>query len=109
MIEPAVALGIKPKTDEWPPIKSYAQLIKEDLPAPETLIEGMLHRGGKMLLGGGSKAFKSWSLIDLALSLHAGVPWWGQQCKMARVLFINFEIQAFYKNHNFDEKTSCKS
>ena len=93
MIEPAVALGIKPKTDEWPPIKSYAQLIKEDLPAPETLIEGMLHRGGKMLLGGGSKAFKSWSLIDLALSLHAGVPWWGQECKMARVLFINFEIQ----------------
>lgn len=93
MIEPAVALGIKPKTDEWPPIKSYAQLVKEDLPAPETLIEGMLHRGGKMLLGGGSKAFKSWSLIDLALSLHAGVPWWGQSCKQARVLFINFEIQ----------------
>ena len=45
MIEPAVALGIKPKTDEWPPIKSYAQLVREDLPAPETLIEGMLHRG----------------------------------------------------------------
>ena len=93
MIEPAVALGVKPKVDEWPPIKSYAELVRDNIPAPEVLIEGMLHRGGKLLLGGGSKAFKSWSLIDLALSLHAGVPWWGQQCKQARVLFINFEIQ----------------
>ena len=47
MIEPAVALGIKPKTDEWPPIKSYAQLIKEDLPAPETLIEGCCTEGAR--------------------------------------------------------------
>ena len=93
MIEPAVALGVKPKVDEWPPIKSYSELIKDNIPEPDILIEGMLHRGGKLLLGGGSKAFKSWSLIDLALSLHAGVPWWGQSCKQARVLFINFEIQ----------------
>jgi hypothetical protein len=27
MIEPAVALGVKPKTDEWPPIKSYTDLM----------------------------------------------------------------------------------
>ncbi len=94
MIEPAVALGLKPKpVDEWPPIKSYSELVQEDMPAPQVLIDGMLHRGGKLLLGGGSKAYKSWSLIDLALSLHAGVPWWGQQTHQARVLFINFEIQ----------------
>lgn len=93
MIEPAVALGVKQPVDQWPPIKSYSELVKDNIPAPEVLIDGMLHRGGKLLLGGGSKAFKSWSLIDLALSLHAGVTWWGQQCHKSRVLFINFEIQ----------------
>lgn len=93
MIEPAVALGVKPKTDEWPPIKSYTDLMQERMDEPDVLIEGILHRGGKLLLGGGSKAYKSWSLIDLALSLHAGVPWWGQECKPCKVLFINFEIQ----------------
>jgi hypothetical protein len=93
MIEPAVALGVKPKTDEWPPIKSYTDLMQERMDEPDVLIDGILHRGGKLLLGGGSKAYKSWSLIDLALSLHAGVPWWGQECKPCKVLFINFEIQ----------------
>ena len=65
MIEPAVALGIKPKTDEWPPIKRYDELMVEKLPEPEILIAGILHQGGKLLLGGGSKSFKSWhSLIS---------------------------------------------
>jgi len=58
MIEPAVALGIKPKTDEWPPIKRYDELMVEKLPEPEILIAGILHQGGKLLLGGGSKSFK---------------------------------------------------
>ena len=34
MIEPAVALGVKPKVDEWPPIKSYAELVSDNIPAP---------------------------------------------------------------------------
>ena len=58
MIEPAVALGVKPKTDEWPPIKSYTDLMQERMDEPEVLIDGILHRGGKLLLGGGSKAYK---------------------------------------------------
>ena len=93
MIEPAVALGLKPSVDQWPPIKTYSELLTDNLKEPDVLIEGILHQGGKLLLGGGSKAFKSWSLIDLALSLHSGTPWWGQKCTKAKVLFINFEIQ----------------
>ncbi|NBW19373.1 MAG: hypothetical protein EBR82_66495, partial [Caulobacteraceae bacterium] len=93
MIEPAVGLGVKPKVDEWPPIKSYRQLMTERLEEPDVLIEGILHRGGKLLLGGGSKSYKSWSLIDLAVSMYTGSDWWGQRCNKAKVLFINFEIQ----------------
>ncbi|NBW22620.1 MAG: hypothetical protein EBR82_83215 [Caulobacteraceae bacterium] len=85
MIEPAVGLGVKPKVDEWPPIKSYQQLMTERLEEPDVLIEGILHRGGKLLLGGGSKSYKSWSLIDLALSMYTGTDWWGQRCNKAKV------------------------
>jgi len=92
MIEPAVSLGVKQPVDQWPPIKSYAQLSRENLEEPDVLIEGMLHRGGKLLLGGGSKSYKSWALIDLSLSMFTGSEWWGQKCNKAKVLFINFEI-----------------
>ena len=36
------------------------------------LVDGVLHQGAKMVLGGPSKARKSWSLIDLMLSRDAG-------------------------------------
>jgi RecA-family ATPase len=63
----------------------------------------LLHQGGKLLLGGGSKAYKSWSLIDLAISLHTGTPWWGVKCAKSRVLFINFEIQEWsFRGRLFD-------
>ena len=93
MIEPAVGLGVRQPVDQWPPIKSYKDLLAEQLDEPDVLIEGILHRGGKLLLGGGSKSYKSWSLIDLALSIYTGTDWWGQKCNKAKVLFINFEIQ----------------
>jgi hypothetical protein len=93
MIEPAVSLGVKQPVDQWPQIKSYSQLMREQIDEPEVLIGGILHRGGKLLLGGGSKSFKSWALIDLSLSIFTGTEWWGQKCNQAKVLFINFEIQ----------------
>lgn len=103
MIEPAVALGLVEKPAEWPPIKSFAKLSEENIAEPTVLIDGLLHQGCKLLLGGGSKAFKSWSLIDLAISLHTGTEWWGLKCHPARVLFINFEIQEWsFKNRLID-------
>ena len=93
MIEPAVGLGVRQPVDQWPPIKSYSQLMQERLDEPDVLIEGILHRGGKLLLGGGSKSYKSWSLIDLALSIYTGTEFWGLKCNKSKVLFINFEIQ----------------
>jgi len=103
MVEPAVALGLKAAAQSWPPIKSFAKLSQENIAEPTVLIDGLLHQGCKLLLGGGSKAFKSWSLIDLAISLHTGTEWWGLKCHPARVLFINFEIQEWsFKNRLID-------
>jgi len=103
MIEPAVALGVKQEPSTIPPIKTYAELMSENIQEPNVLMDGLLHQGGKLLLGGGSKAYKSWSLIDLAISLHTGTPWWGVKCAKSRVLFINFEIQEWsFRGRLFD-------
>jgi hypothetical protein len=81
-----------------PRITSCAELVAKECSTPPVLIGGLLHRGAKLLLGGGSKSFKSWSLIDLALSIAAGVPFWGMSTTQGRVLFLNFEIpEAFFR------------
>jgi RecA-family ATPase len=48
-----------------------------------------------MIIGGASKARKSWSLIDLTLSVASGSPWWGFSTQQGRVLYINFELPEF--------------
>jgi hypothetical protein len=60
---------------------------------PPQLVEGLIHRGGKVMLGGGSKSFKTWCLCDLGLSVAKGVPWWGLRTARGRVLYVNFELQ----------------
>jgi len=103
MVEPAVALGLKPAPQDWPPIKSYDLLMSESIAEPKVIIDGALHQGCKLLLGGSSKAYKSWGLIDLAVSLHTGSEWWGLKCHPSRVLFVNFEIQEWsFRNRLMD-------
>jgi hypothetical protein len=76
-----------------PRICSAAELVTRDCPAPPVLISGLLHRGAKLLLGGGSKTYKTWCLLDLAISVASGTEFWGLPTTPGRVLFLNFEIQ----------------
>ena len=75
-----------------PRITSAADLVARECPTPAVLLGGLLHRGGKLLLGGGAKSFKSWCLIDLAVSVAAGTEFWSIPTTQARVLYLNFEI-----------------
>ena len=61
--------------------------------APPQAIDGFLHQGCKMVLGGSSKTNKSWCLLDLAMSVASGQPWWGRPCTSMPVVYINFELQ----------------
>jgi hypothetical protein len=45
-----------------------------------------------MTLGGMSKSYKSWCLLDLGLSVASGQPWWGRRCIQAPVVYMNFEL-----------------
>lgn len=81
-----------------PEYKIASQIVPAKIVTPEILIDSLLHRGCKLILSGGSKSFKSWVLLDAAVSVAHGIPWWGLNCKRGRVLYINFElIDSFFE------------
>ncbi len=90
-VDPAVDLGAIPPP--LPDICFFEDFAASPPMPPPQVIEGILHRGCKMLLGGTSKSNKSWCLLDLALSVASGQPWWGRPCAKMAVVYINFELQ----------------
>jgi hypothetical protein len=90
-IDPAVDLGVVPPP--LPEILNLEQLVAVAVPPPPLIIEGVLHQGCKMILGGTSKSNKSWCLLDMAMSVASGQDWWGRRCIKAPVIYINLELQ----------------
>lgn len=78
-----------------PEIVDAADFMRSTQEMPAELIAGILHKGSKLALGGSSKAFKTWTLLDMALSVAHGVPWLGRETEQGKVLFANFEIQHY--------------
>ena len=79
-----------------PPFDDAAALLQTKLDPPPLLIEGVLHQGLKIVIGGGSKAFKTWCLMSLGHAVATGSTWLDFNCNKARVLFTNFEIPRFF-------------
>jgi RecA-family ATPase len=89
-VDIAVDLGVLPAP--LPEIEFLREFVV-DLPSPPAqIIEGVLHQGCKMILGGTSKSNKSWCLLDLAISVASGEKWWGHRCTRLPVVYINFEL-----------------
>jgi hypothetical protein len=90
-VDIAVDLGaVPPALPDWYYIENA---MAKPHPPPAELIEGILHQGCKMILGGTSKSNKSWCLLDLAMAVATGQQWWGRRCNRTRVMYINFELQ----------------
>lgn len=87
-----IAVDLGAVAPALPEIVTLRQFAVSPPVAPPQIIEGILHRGCKMILGGTSKSNKSWCLLDLALSVASGQPWWGRRCEKLPVVYINFEL-----------------
>jgi RecA-family ATPase len=86
------------KSSSFPEIISGRTVRSVHLPLPPEIIGGLLSRGEKGELAGGSKSFKTWALIQQGLSIAAGIDWWGFTTHPTNVLFLNLEIpQAFFE------------
>lgn len=79
--------------DSLPELIDAAEFLSTQLDSPPELIAGILHVGSKLVLGGGSKSYKTWVLLDLAISVATGADWIGRMTAQGKVLFVNFEIQ----------------
>lgn len=67
---------------------SLRQLVEAAPTAPPQIIEGVLHQGCKMVLGGTSKS-------NLAVSVASGEKWWGRRCARVPVVYFNFELHVW--------------
>lgn len=77
-------------------------------PRPPELVSHILHQGSKLVIGGTSKGQKTWSLIDLAVSVATGSDFWGFPTKKAPVCYINFEIQEAFFWHRVERVCEAK-
>jgi RecA-family ATPase len=84
---------------ELPRIVDCADFLAQEIPKPPELVRGILHKATKMVVGGGSKTFKTWTLSDLGLAVAFGEPWLSFKTSKGRVLFINFEIPPAFFQH----------
>lgn len=81
-----------------PEFKSAGNISDERIQLPDLIVDQLLHRGCKLAIGGGSKSFKSWTLMDLGLSVAMGGFWWDMKCNQGSILYLNFElIEGFFE------------
>lgn len=78
-----------------PQIIRAPEFFAKPPPTPAEIIEGVLHQGGKMCFGGGSKSFKTWTLLELSICIATGLPWLGFKTAQGPVLYVNFELPDF--------------
>ena len=81
------------RTGGLPEIQDVLDFSRSVSNRPAELVHGVLHKASKLVLGGGSKTFKTWTLTDLAISVAFGEPWLSFKVDSGKVLFLNFEIQ----------------
>jgi len=78
---------------ELPAIVDASTFVATEYPAVPELIKGLVHQGTKVVVGGGSKSFKTWVQLDAAISVAYGLPWMECETVAGRVLFVNLEIK----------------
>jgi hypothetical protein len=79
---------------QLPAIEDSNEFLSAELPLPTEIVRGVLHRGLKLEIGGSSKTYKTWSAIDLAVSIATGASWLDFETISGRVLYINLEVPA---------------
>lgn len=98
-----------PASTGFPEIENSMVLVQDSsLQLPPELVKGLIHLGTKTIIGGGSKIGKTWLLLDLALSVATGLPFWGLETQKGKVLYINMEIHRAFTKRRIEFVTSAR-
>src|ERR1700738_3783817 len=73
---------------------SFAVQRIDELPAemPPVVVEGLLRQLEIILIGGHSKSWKSWALLDLLFCVANGFPWLGLDTIQGDVIHFDLEL-----------------
>jgi RecA-family ATPase len=71
---------------------NLADMMKNPKPLPPQIIDGLLRKGGNMMIQAPSKAGKTQLLLELCVAFAEGLPFLDCQCRQGHVLYINFEV-----------------
>lgn len=104
---PAVVSDVKPYF-RLPDIEDCCSMLAQPIEKPPEIVAGLLHQGTKLVVGGGSKSFKTWTLLDLAASGATGATFWGMDTVPGRVLYVNFEIPRVFFRDRLEKVTQAK-
>ena len=80
-----------------------ADLCAKPPPIPPELISGVLYGGGTMMLSGPSKSRKTYTFLDLAVSVATGSDWLGFATAKHGVIYLNFELS----EHSFERRLAA--
>lgn len=80
----------------WPDPLDFNAFQKALVEKPRPIVANLLDNCSRLIIGGGSKTYKTWALTDLAICISTGTPWWNFVTYQARVLYINFELKEYY-------------
>jgi hypothetical protein len=88
-----VADEARPEADDsLPALQDAADLLALPVNKPPELVAGLVHQGSKLIIGGGSKSCKTWVMMDLALSIASGQPFWGLDTAQGPIVYLNLEL-----------------
>jgi len=98
--EPIPSVHVNDAIDDPLPAPTFIDLfqVMADASDPSTLppvlLEGILHKGCKMILSGSSKAGKTLGLMHLGLAAANGLPWMGHKInRQCKVVYLDFELK----------------
>lgn len=80
-------------SSQMPDPIDFADLVDLNESKPDVVIDGLAYRQEIVNVVGGPKSHKSWTMVDLGLSVAAGVPFFGRfQTSQGRVLYLDSEL-----------------
>lgn len=94
--------------DHFPEIMTQEDFYNEEMSEPPCIIDGLLHRQLSLVIGGSSKTYKSWTLLDMAMSVANGEDFWGIKTEKGKVLYINFEIPDYFMRERLKAISDAK-
>lgn len=105
-----VAIPVDPNSpNKLPPIIKASELLATEMPLPPPVIHGVLSAGSTMVYGGASKTNKTYALMDMAISVASGHPWWEFRTEKGKVLYIDLEIQRAHFRSRLEDIKEGKS